>query len=151
MRAAIFSIIASCRLHSIDPQQYLDEVLRILPYWPRERYLELAPHKTGSTRTKLDPDELNTPLCSFTIPASQPPEQRPRGHKDGLHAAPTNREPALMLHAAGPAGVAQARRSRVRALPEDPALSPSSSQQLVRRTHSWQCPCPRGFLSARRL
>lgn len=66
--AAIFSIIASCRLHSIDPQQYLDEILRILPYWPRERYLELAPNNWPATRAKLDPDELNAPLCSFTIP-----------------------------------------------------------------------------------
>lgn len=68
--AAIFSIIASCRLHSIDPQQYLDEVLRILPYWPRDRYLELAPNNWPATRAKLDPDELNAPLCSFTIPAA---------------------------------------------------------------------------------
>lgn len=66
--AAIFTIIASCRLHSIDPQQYLDEVLRILPYWPRDRYLELAPHNWPATRAKLDPDELSAPLCSFTIP-----------------------------------------------------------------------------------
>jgi transposase len=68
--AAIFSIIASCRLHSIDPQQYLDEILRILPYWPRDRYLELAPNNWSATRAKLDPDELNAPLCSFTIPAA---------------------------------------------------------------------------------
>jgi transposase len=67
--AAIFSIIASCRLHSIDPQQYLDEILRILPYWPPDRYLELAPNNWPTTRAKLDPDELNAPLCSFTIPA----------------------------------------------------------------------------------
>jgi hypothetical protein len=25
----------------IDPQQYLDEVLRVLPYWPKERHLEI--------------------------------------------------------------------------------------------------------------
>ena len=68
--AAIFSIIASCRMHSLDPQQYLDEVLRILPYWPRDRYLELAPNNWRATRPKLDPDELNAPLCSFTIPAA---------------------------------------------------------------------------------
>ena len=68
--AAIFSVIASCRLHSIDSQQYLDEVLRILPYWPRDRYLELAPNNWLATRAKLDPDELNAPLCSFTIPAA---------------------------------------------------------------------------------
>ena len=68
--AAVFSIIASCRLHGIDPQQYLDEVLRVLPYWPRERYLELAPKFWLATRAKLNPDELGAPICSFTIPAA---------------------------------------------------------------------------------
>ena len=66
--AAIFTIVASCRLHSLDPQQYLDEVLRLLPYWPRERYLELAPKFWAATRAKLDPAELDAPLCSFTLP-----------------------------------------------------------------------------------
>jgi transposase len=66
--AAIFSVIASCRLHSIDPEQYLDEILRVLPYWPKERYLELAPKYWKSTRTKLRADELAAPLSSFTIP-----------------------------------------------------------------------------------
>ena len=68
--AAIFSVIASCRLHGIDPHQYLDEVLRILPYWPKERHLELAPKSWMATRAKLRPDELAAPLCSFTIPAA---------------------------------------------------------------------------------
>jgi transposase len=66
--AAIFSIIASCRLHSIEPEQYLDEILRLLPYWPRERYLELAPKYWLPTRAKLRSDELAAPLCSFTVP-----------------------------------------------------------------------------------
>jgi transposase len=68
--AAIFSVIASCRLHRLDPEMYLDEVLRLLPYWPRERYLELAPKYWLATRAKLDADELGAPLCSFTIPAA---------------------------------------------------------------------------------
>lgn len=68
--AAIFSIIASCRLHSIDPHQYLDEILRVLPYWPKERHLELAPKYWAATRAKLDPAELDAPLCSFAIPAA---------------------------------------------------------------------------------
>jgi transposase len=68
--AAIFSIIASCRLHAIDPQQYLDEVLRLLPYWPKERYLELAPKHWKATRAKLRADELASPLGAFTIPAA---------------------------------------------------------------------------------
>ncbi len=66
--AAIFSLIASCRLHSIDPEQYLDEIMRVLPYWPTERYLELAPKCWNATRAKLNADELAAPLCSFTIP-----------------------------------------------------------------------------------
>jgi transposase len=68
--AAVFSIIASCRLHAIDPQQYLDEVLRVLPYWPKERYLELAPKLWATTRAKLRADELAAPLGAFTIPAA---------------------------------------------------------------------------------
>ena len=66
--AALFSIVASCRLHSVEPEQYLDEVLRVLPYWPKERYLELAPGHWRATRARLDPSELAAPLCSFTIP-----------------------------------------------------------------------------------
>ncbi|HEY6880348.1 MAG TPA: IS66 family transposase [Polyangiales bacterium] len=68
--AAIFSVIASCRLHSLDPEQYLDEVLRVLPYWPKERMLELAPKHWQATRAKLPAEELDAPLCSFTIPAA---------------------------------------------------------------------------------
>ena len=68
--AAIFSIIASCRLHAIDPQQYLDEVLRVLPYWPKERYLELAPKLWATTRAKLRADELAAPMGAFIIPSA---------------------------------------------------------------------------------
>ncbi|MGC4093060.1 MAG: IS66 family transposase [Polyangiaceae bacterium] len=68
--AAIFSLVASCRLHGLDPQLYLDEVMRLLPYWPKERYLELAPTYWAKTRAKLNPVELETWLCPFTIPAA---------------------------------------------------------------------------------
>ena len=67
--AAIFSIIASCRLHRLDPFAYLDEVLRVLPYWPRHRYLELAPKTWQATRARLRPEELAAPLSAFEIPA----------------------------------------------------------------------------------
>ena len=66
--AAIFSIIASCRLLKLDPEQYLDEIFRVLPFWPKERYLELAPKNWLGTRSKLNPDELDSPLAGFTIP-----------------------------------------------------------------------------------
>jgi transposase len=66
--AAIFSLVASCRLHRIDPQQYLDEVMRALPDWPKERYLELSPKHWAATRSNLNTAELDSPLCAFTIP-----------------------------------------------------------------------------------
>lgn len=66
--AAIFSLIASCRLHRLDPFAYLEEVLRVLPYWPRDRYLELAPVHWSVTRDRLDPDELTMQIGSFTVP-----------------------------------------------------------------------------------
>jgi transposase len=66
--AALFSIIASCRLHRIDPEQYLDEVMRVLPYWPRERYLELAPKSWRATRASLDVVEIERPIGPITVP-----------------------------------------------------------------------------------
>lgn len=71
--AAIFSIIASCRLHRLDPFAYVEEVLRILPVWPRDRYLELAPAHWTSTRARLHPDELELPIGSFTVPPVELP------------------------------------------------------------------------------
>lgn len=66
--AAIFSIIASCRLHKIEPWKYLDEVLRLLPYWPSTRYIELAPKNWATTRARLDQTELDGPLGIFYVP-----------------------------------------------------------------------------------
>jgi transposase len=66
--AATFSLIATCRLHGIDPFVYFDEVLRVLPYWPQDRYLELAPQHWLATRARLAPSELERPLSHITIP-----------------------------------------------------------------------------------
>jgi transposase len=65
--AAIFSIIASCRLHRIEPRKYLDEILRVLPYWPADRYIELAPSRWKATRATLDPAELDDPLGFLVV------------------------------------------------------------------------------------
>jgi hypothetical protein len=66
--AAIFSIVAACRLHALDPFQHLEEVLRVLPYWPSDRYLELAPKHWRATRARLNPAELDKPISAFEIP-----------------------------------------------------------------------------------
>ena len=75
--AAVFSLIASCRLHALDPFAYLDEVLRVVPAWPRERYLELAPQHWAATRARLDPNDLARPLATLAPPppasAAAPP------------------------------------------------------------------------------
>jgi transposase len=77
--AAIFSVIASCRLHRLDPFVYLDEVLRVLPHWPRHRYLELGPKHWAATRARLRPEELAAPLSAFEIPPepATPGDARP--------------------------------------------------------------------------
>jgi transposase len=71
--AAIFSVVATCRLHGLDPYQYLEEILRVLPYWPRERYLELSPKFWKATRGRLRPEELAAPLSAFEVPAPLDP------------------------------------------------------------------------------
>jgi len=66
--AAIFSILASCRLHKLEPWKYLDELLRLLPHWPAHRYIELAPKNWAATRARLDPTELTGSLGIFFVP-----------------------------------------------------------------------------------
>jgi transposase len=66
--AAFFSVIASCRLHRLDPWKYLDELLRVLPYWPKERHLELAPKYWLTTRARIDAAELAAPVGVIAVP-----------------------------------------------------------------------------------
>ena len=41
--ATFVSLIASCRLHGLDPAEYLRDVLCLLPGWNQQRVLELSP------------------------------------------------------------------------------------------------------------
>ncbi|MEO8901161.1 MAG: transposase, partial [Polyangiaceae bacterium] len=66
--ANLYSLIAGCKLHGHDPERYLAEVIRIMPYWPRERFLELAPAYWAQTRARLDPTELEAELGFVTVP-----------------------------------------------------------------------------------
>jgi transposase len=72
----LFSLVASARLHRLDPEAYLRDLLRVLAHWPRDRYLELAPKYWVATRTRLDPAQLARELGELTVP---PPlaEQQP--------------------------------------------------------------------------
>ncbi|MEJ7813527.1 MAG: IS66 family transposase, partial [Gemmatimonadaceae bacterium] len=48
------SLIASCILHRINPELYMEELLRLAPHWPKPRVLELAPKYYLHTREHLD-------------------------------------------------------------------------------------------------
>ena len=66
--ANLFSLIASCRLHGIDPETYFTDLLHVLPYWPRDRYLELAPKYWARTRARLIPKEIDREIGPITVP-----------------------------------------------------------------------------------
>ena len=75
--ANVFSLIASCGLHGLDAEAYLADIIRVLPYWPRDRYLELAPKYWARTRARLDEAELKLPIGHVTVPTPPPAEQQP--------------------------------------------------------------------------
>ena len=68
----LLTLIASARLHKLDPEVYLRDVFRVLPHWPRDRYLELAPRCWRITRARLHADELDCEVGWLTIPESLP-------------------------------------------------------------------------------
>jgi len=62
------TLIASARLHGLDPDAYLRDLFRVLPHWPRDRYLELCPRDWRATRDRLDLAELERELGPLSIP-----------------------------------------------------------------------------------
>ncbi len=71
--ANLFSLIASCKLHGLDAETYLAEIIRVMPHWPRERYLELAPKYWATTRARLDAAELAREVGELTVPPIEQP------------------------------------------------------------------------------
>jgi len=61
--------MASCQLHGLDAETYLAEIIRVMPHWPRDRYLELAPKYWARTRARLREDEIALPIGTLTVPA----------------------------------------------------------------------------------
>jgi hypothetical protein len=66
--ATFVSLIASCAMHGLNSEQYLRDLFRVLPSWPRSRVLELAPKYWKTTRESLEPAELAMILGPLTIP-----------------------------------------------------------------------------------
>lgn len=69
----LLTLIASARLHGLDPEQYLRDLFRVLPQWPRDRFIELAPKYWAATRARIDAAQLEVEIGWITIPP--PPEQ----------------------------------------------------------------------------
>lgn len=74
--ANLFSLVASCKLHGLDPESYLADVLRVMADWPRARYLELAPRYWADTRARLDDRELARPIGRVTVPPPRAAEEQ---------------------------------------------------------------------------
>ncbi len=66
----LLTLIATARLHGLDPELYLRDLIRVLPYWPRDRFLELCPRDWLATRARLDINELDAELGMLAIPAT---------------------------------------------------------------------------------
>ncbi len=75
----IFSLIASARLHHLDPEGYLRDLFRVLAHWPKDRHLELAPKYWARTRARLDAGELAAEIGALTVP---PPLPMPSGEQE---------------------------------------------------------------------
>lgn len=51
------SLIASCHLHRLNPQLYLERMLRLAPHWSTSRMLELSPKYWIKTFAQLTPEQ----------------------------------------------------------------------------------------------
>lgn len=64
------SLIASCHLHGVNPQTYLEEILRLAPHWPATKMLQLSPKYWHQTRAALSASQLDCLRSPWDKPAS---------------------------------------------------------------------------------
>ncbi|MGK3985908.1 transposase domain-containing protein [Sorangium sp. So ce136] len=74
--ANLFSLVTSCKLYRLYLEAYLADVIRVMPCWPRERYLELAPTHWARARARLVAEEMKLPLGPLTVPPPLPAEEQ---------------------------------------------------------------------------
>ncbi len=72
----LLTLIASARLHGLDSEVYLRDLFRVLPHWPTDRYLELAPKYWLATRARLDDTQLEAELGPLDVPRAPPPTEQ---------------------------------------------------------------------------
>ena len=64
----LLSMIASARLHALDPETYLRDIFRVLAHWPEDRHIELAPKYWAATRARLIADEMAREIGVLAVP-----------------------------------------------------------------------------------
>lgn len=67
------SLIASCEIHDLNPHEYLEPMLRLVPHWPQTRAIELAPKYWRATLSKLDERQLRIVKPPWLTPATTSP------------------------------------------------------------------------------
>jgi transposase len=70
--AEIMSLIASAKLHGLDPEVYLRDVIRVLPHWKGRPSLALAPKHWAATRALLDLKQLAAEYGPLDVPERFP-------------------------------------------------------------------------------
>jgi len=66
------TLVLSARMHDLAVEPYLRDLFRVLPSWPRNRIIELAPHAWAKTKARLDPAQLQREFRPLTIPPPSP-------------------------------------------------------------------------------
>lgn len=56
--AAFTSLLASCRMHGVEPWGYLRDVFCLLPGWSAHRLLELSPLRWRETAASVETQQL---------------------------------------------------------------------------------------------
>ncbi len=74
--ANLFSLIASSELHGLDAETYLAEIIHVLPFWPRGRYLELAPKYWATTRARIPAAQLDVEVGEISVPPPMAAEEK---------------------------------------------------------------------------
>ena len=69
--ANLMTLVASAKLHRLDPEAYLRDMIRVLAFWPTDRMLELAPKHWAATRARLDAAQLAVEIGELTAPPQE--------------------------------------------------------------------------------
>jgi hypothetical protein len=85
----LFSLVASYKLQGLDPESYLCDAMRVMPYFPRERYLELCPRNWQKTRS------ASTPISSLNRLSTSLSRRSPR-KSSNLRASSVELAPRIL-------------------------------------------------------